>query len=163
MNTSDIKIRAIEITDNQAIATIVRTSLLDFGAAKPGTAYYDEATDDMYNLYQNPKNGYWVAEQNGIVLGGAGLLSNDDLPLDTVELSRLYLCAAARGKGIGKALLQHCCDMAKQNDFERIYLETMPELSIAVPLYERLGFQYLDKALGCSGHFGCNIWMAKQL
>jgi putative acetyltransferase len=44
-----------------------------------------------------------------------------------------------------------------------MYLETMPELTIAVPMYEKNGFQYLEAPLGNSGHFGCAIQMLKQL
>ena len=39
----------------------------------------------------------------------------------------------------------------------------MPELSIAVPMYEKFGFTYLSGPLGDSGHNGCNIWMMKEV
>jgi putative acetyltransferase len=35
----------------------------------------------------------------------------------------------------------------------------MPELKNALKVYEKLGFQYLDKPMGNSGHFGCDLWM----
>lgn len=44
-----------------------------------------------------------------------------------------------------------------------MYLETMPELKIAVPMYEKLGFTYLNEPQGNSGHGGCDIWMIKDL
>jgi putative acetyltransferase len=44
-----------------------------------------------------------------------------------------------------------------------MYLESMPELSTAVGLYEQLGFYYLKGPVGNSGHFGCGIWMMKEL
>ena len=39
----------------------------------------------------------------------------------------------------------------------------MPELDIAVGMYEKMGFKHLEKPLGNSGHFGCNLWMEKEL
>jgi putative acetyltransferase len=45
----------------------------------------------------------------------------------------------------------------------QVYLETMPELSNAVSMYEKLGYNRLTKSMGNSGHCGCNIWMLKNL
>jgi putative acetyltransferase len=39
----------------------------------------------------------------------------------------------------------------------------MPELTIAVPLYEKMGYTYLTESLGESGHFGCELYMLKEL
>jgi len=35
----------------------------------------------------------------------------------------------------------------------------MPELKNALKVYEKMGFRYLDKPMGNSGHFGCQLWM----
>jgi len=102
-----------------------------------------------------------VAEVNGEVLGGGGIFPTQGLPADTVELVKLYLLPAARGRGVGKALITHCFEAARANGYARVYLETTDELTQAIPLYERLGFTYLPEPLGNSGHFGCQIWMIK--
>jgi putative acetyltransferase len=44
-----------------------------------------------------------------------------------------------------------------------MYLETMPELRNAIGLYEKAGFTYLSGPMGNSGHFGCDLWMIKEL
>jgi len=75
----------------------------------------------------------------------------------------LYLSSAARGKGLGKLLIEKCFTAAKEMGYSKMYLETLPELNIAVPLYEKMGFTYLKAALGNSGHHGCDIWMIKDL
>jgi putative acetyltransferase len=54
-------------------------------------------------------------------------------------------------------------DWAKENGYQTVYLETMPELSKAVKVYEHFGFQYLDAPMGNSGHCGCDLWMSKSL
>jgi len=59
--------------------------------------------------------------------------------------------------------MQTCLDWAAAAGAEQVYLETMPELKIAVPMYEKLGFEYLDGPMGNSGHFGCAIQMIKRL
>jgi putative acetyltransferase len=160
----EMTIRPIAHGDNTALAHAVRATLTEFGAAKPGTAYYDEATDHLYELFnRTPRSVYFVAELNGEVLGGGGIFPTVGLPADTVELVKLYLLPPARGQGVGKALIDHCLQAAQTAGYARIYLETTEELTQAIPLYERLGFAYLPQALGNSGHFGCQIWMSKQL
>jgi putative acetyltransferase len=52
---------------------------------------------------------------------------------------------------------------AKEAGYEQVYLETLPELSNAVSMYEKLGYNRLPKSLGNSGHDGCSIWMLKNL
>jgi putative acetyltransferase len=39
----------------------------------------------------------------------------------------------------------------------------MPELGRAISLYEKAGFRMISAPLGRSGHFGCDIWMLKDL
>ncbi len=159
-----ITIRPIAPGDNVALARAVRDTLTEFGAAKPGTAYYDEATDHLYELFsQTPRSAYFVAEVNGEVLGGGGIFPTQGLPADTVELVKLYLLPAARGRGVGKALIMQCLEAARAHGYARLYLETTDELTQAIPLYERLGFTYLTAPLGDSGHFGCQIWMIKAV
>jgi putative acetyltransferase len=158
-----LDIRPIAVTDNKILAEIIRNALVEFNAAKPGTVYFDKETDHLYDSFILPNSKYFVALINGEVVGGAGIYPTANLPKDTCELVKLYLHKNARGKGIGKMLMLKCEEAAKAIGFSKIYLETMPELNIAVPLYEKMGYKYLGAALGNSGHCGCNIWMLKNL
>ena len=157
-------IRPIASGDAAALARVIRDTLSEFGAAKPGTAYYDASTDQLPELFaRTPRSAYFVAERGGEVLGGGGIFPTAGLPPDTVELVKLYLLPAARGLGVGRALIQHCLEAARAAGYARVYLETTQELTQAIPLYEKLGFTYLDHALGDSGHFGCQLWMIKAV
>jgi len=156
-------IRSLQKKDNKQLAVIIRSVLAEFKANKPGTVYYDPTTDDLFTLFQIPKAEYFVAAFDDKIIGGAGVYPTPNLPAGCCELVKLYLLPEARSKGIGKALIQECFTAAKQLGYTSIYLETMPELSTAVGLYEKLGFQYLQKPLGNSRHFGCSIWMLKNL
>lgn len=159
----EILIRLLEQKDNVAMAAVIRTVLSEFKANKPGTVYYDPTTDDLFGLFQKNKAAYFIVELNGEVLGGAGVYPTDNLPAGCCELVKLYLLNKARGKGLGRALIEKCFDKARELGYQSMYLESMPELNTAVGLYERCGFKYLDGPLGNSGHFGCDIWMIKNL
>ena len=104
-----------------------------------------------------------VVEMDGKVHGCGGIYPTQGLPQGYCELVKLYFDERIRGKGIGKKLINLCMETASKMGYHYMYLETMPELTIAVPLYEKLGFGYKDAALGNSGHCGCNMWMVKAL
>ena len=161
MNT--FSIRKIEPTDNEALAKIIRDALTEFKANKPGTVYFDDSTDHLYELFQQQEGVYHVAVFNEHVVGGAGIIHTNGLAADTCELVKLYLSPEVRGKGIGKALMERCLHAAKKAGYKKVYLETMPELIAAIPMYEQFGFTYLSGPLGNSGHTGCDIWMIKLL
>ena len=160
---STVNIRTIQPADNQALAVIVRNALAEFGANKPGTVYYDATTDALYELFKQQGSIYYVAEENGTLLGGAGIYPSPGLPTDTCELVKMYLSPAARGKGIGKLLIEKALAFATEAGYRNVYIETMPELRKAMSVYEKFGFTYLDGPLGNTGHFGCDIWMLKKL
>ncbi|MGZ3851564.1 MAG: GNAT family N-acetyltransferase [Flavisolibacter sp.] len=158
-----VNIRTIEEKDNIALAKLIRSTLKEFGANHPGTVYYDESTDRLFNVFRRTGSVYYVAELNGEIVGGGGIYPTDGLPPDTCELVKMYLYPQIRGIGLGSLLITMCIDFAKEKGYRNIYLETMPELKQALKTYEKLGFEYLDHSMGNSGHFGCELWMLKKL
>jgi putative acetyltransferase len=163
MITHGIDIRTIVPADNAAIATIIRNSLAEFGANKPGTVFFDPTTDALYQLFQTPGSIYFIATENDTVLGGAGIFPSDGLPAGVCELVKMYLSKENRGKGLGRFLIDKCLAAAREMGYQQVYLETMPELKKAVTVYEQFGFQYLNGPMGNTGHFGCDVWMMKKL
>jgi putative acetyltransferase len=159
----NITIRKIEFLDNKEVADVVRTSLAEFGLDKPGTVYFDDTTDHLYELFQHPGSFYFVAEQEGKIVGGAGIYPSDGLAQGTCELVKMYLRPAARGKGLGGMLIDKCLEIAKGFGYIHVYLETMPELKKAVSVYQKFGFEHLDGPLGNTGHYFCDVWMLKEL
>ena len=163
MITSDFIIREIKPEDNAHIAYVIRDVLFDFGAPKTGTAYEDKETDEMFETYQKEKSSYFVIEHDGKIIGGAGFAALDNFEGNVCELQKMYFLPIARGKGLGSKLISHCLSNAKVKGFEQCYLETMPYMKAARVLYKKNGFVNLDKPLGDTGHFSCNVWMLKDL
>jgi putative acetyltransferase len=159
----EVAIRPIAPSDNEPLARIIRAALEEFGAAKPGTVYFDPTTDALYQLFRTPRSCYFVAENKDGLLGGGGIFPTVGLPSDTCELVKMYLRPEARGLGLGRTLIEKSLEAAQETGFKKVYLETMPELKAALVAYEKLGFKYLDGPMGDSGHFGCGLWMLKEL
>lgn len=158
-----ISIEKIQPEDNQAIAFLIREVLTEFGANKPGTVFTDPTTDHLYQLFQNPKAHYFIAKDTGIIVGGCGIYPTLGLPEGCIELVKLYVSKSHRSIGLGKQLMEQSIHIAITEGYRELYLETLPELHIAVGLYEHLGFEYLDHPYGDSGHFACDLWMRKVL
>ncbi len=155
--------RPIRQEDNAAMAAIIRSVLTEFKANKPGTVYHDPTTDDLTTLFTAPGSAYRVLEVDGKLVGGSGIYPTEGLPAGCCELVKLYILPEARGKGYGRLLIHECFDIARRSGYQQVYLETLPELKMAMSLYQSCGFKYLGKPLGNSGHFGCDLWMLKDL
>jgi putative acetyltransferase len=158
-----IAFRHLAREDNKTIADLIRSVFREFGIARPGTVYFDPTTDDLFSLFSIAGSEYWIAEDDGKIIGGCGIYPTENLPEGCGELVKFYLNASYRGKGIGKQLMDISIESARKMGYRQLYLESLPELGRAIGLYERAGFKFIDYKMGDSGHFGCNIWMLKEL
>ena len=59
------------------------------------------------------------------------------------ELGKMAIAETHRGNGIGKLLLAHVIERARQMGVKRLYLETSTKLPNAIRLYESHGFTHL--------------------
>ena len=158
-----IKLRTIQKEDNVQLAQIIRDTLTEFKANKPGTVYYDETTDHLFELFQKPGSIYYVALMDDELVGGGGIYPSDGLPNGICELVKMYLLPEARGIGLGKRIIEECLAFAKENGYSQVYIESMPELENALKVYEKFGFKYISAPLGNTGHHGCEKWMLRSL
>jgi putative acetyltransferase len=163
MDRPNVKFRSLEEKDNREIAGIIRSVFREFRIDRPGTVYFDPATDNLFGLFSTPGSVYWVAEENGRMVGGCGIYPTPGLPEGCAELVKFYLLAPSRGKGTGRELMEKCFESARQMGYRQLYLESLPELNKAVSMYIKSGFKHISHSLGNSGHFGCNIWMMMDL
>lgn len=156
-------IREIEPRDNLQVKEVVQSVLIEMGVPKVGTAYEDISLNDMHAEYDRPRQAYFVVEEDGRIIGGAGIapLANGNGKI--CELQKMYFLPEIRGKGAGAEMMHKCLNFAKEEGFEKCYLETMPYMEHAKKLYARSGFTPLEGPLGDTGHYNCTVWMIKDL
>ena len=156
-------IREITPGDNLQVKEVIQSVLVEMGVPKVGTAYEDASLDNMYAEYDKPRQAYFVVEENGEIIGGAGIapLANGNGKI--CELQKMYFLSKIRGKGVGAEMMHKCLNFAKQEGFEKCYLETMPYMEHAKKLYARSGFTSLEGPLGDTGHYNCSVWMIRDL
>ena len=159
----NIIIRKINKEDDPFIAKIIKTALEEFDAAIEGTAYTDKETNAMFSAYTDDKSIYYVALLNDEIVAGCGINPLKEGENNICELQKMYMSPKARGKKIGKELILKCLDFAKKSGYDQCYLETFPNMVVAIELYKKNGFKILDHSLGNTCHYSCNVWMLKEL
>lgn len=157
------KIREITPDDNQALHALIHSTLEEFNVPEKGSARADTAIAHMYETYAIPRAYYMVAEEEGKIIGGAGIAPLRDGGAGICELQKMYMLPNVRGRGLGNILLKKCLEKAREFKYTGCYLETMPNMKTAQALYKKYGFQYLTAPLGCTGHHACPVWMFKAL
>jgi ribosomal protein S18 acetylase RimI-like enzyme len=85
-----------------------------------------------------PREGLWMAELDGTVVGGVTLR---DLGHGLARLGHLALQPEARGSGAGRRLVESVVEAARAAGYERVELLTFSALTEARALYRRIGFE----------------------
>ncbi len=88
---------------------------------------------------------YWVALDNGTIIGTIGVLVIDN---DVGILKKMMLKKEFRGKefGVSKKLLETAIGWCKENSISKIYLGTMSQFKAAQSFYTKNGFIQISKS-----------------
>jgi putative acetyltransferase len=141
MKTSyrDFLIRSWTPSDREAAAAIIRDVLAEYGLGWEPTGA-DRDVLEVEASYNAVGGEFWVIEQQGQLVGTSAYY-----PVErgekAVEIRKMYLSPAARGKGLGKYLLQELEKAIANQGFQEIWIETASVLKEAVKLYENNGYQ----------------------
>lgn len=87
---------------------------------------------------------FLVAEENGKILGYAGLIS----AADEGDITNVSVSKTSRQKGIGNSLLEGLLDRARSFELKKIFLEVRASNEAAIRLYEKNSFQQVGVRKG---------------
>jgi len=110
-------------------------------------AYLDEAfTEDQFSKeLANPASSFFFVKANDKIIGYTKVnlcpAQSDVHDPDSLEIARLYLLNEYIGLGLGKKLLEHPIDFAKQQEKKYIWLGVWEHNSRAIDFYEHNGFK----------------------
>lgn len=105
-----------------------------------------------------PHVRFFVAREGAEILGCAALKLYEDYG----EVKSFYVTEAARGRGVGAALIRQIEDTARDEGKTLLCLETGDKLEAAIRLYERHGF-IRCAVFGVYVENGTSIFMQKSL
>ncbi len=136
-----LAIRRATNADIPAIRAVLHAVRLEYGVLSEMGAT-DPDLDDIELGYFG-RGGYFevVEDGGGRVLGCAGLYP---LSQQRAELCKMYLERAARGRGLGKRLLENLLAAARRGRFREVWLETNSVLTEAITLYRKYGFEPVE-------------------
>jgi len=103
----------------------------------------------------------WIAEVNGVPAGSVFCVPDAGPPgLATARLRLLLVEPWARGLGLGRRLVAHCLDFARQAGYADIVLLTYDQLAAARRVYQGAGFtldsEHQEEAFG--QRMMCQTW-----
>lgn len=156
-------LRKVTPQDDTELASVIRSVLIELGVPKTGTAYADPEVDAMTAAYAKSRSAYFVVEEYGKVIGGGGIAPLQGGEPQVCELQKMYFLPEARGRGLGRQLMEKALLFAVENEFSLCYIETLPYMIAAQKLYRKMGFDYIEGPMGTTGHTNCNVWMTKSL
>ena len=92
-----------------------------------------------------------VAEAEGQVIGavtyiGPGKPKNACFEPEWPIMRMLVVSPAARGRGVGRLLVQECIGRARRDQAQVFALHTTPIMEVALSMYQRMGFAFHREA-----------------
>ena len=138
-----MKIRQATNADAEEVKHLVFGVLAEYGL-KGDPEGTDADLADIEANYLAPGGLFDVVEADDArIVGSVGLLPRGE---GICELRKMYLAREARGRGLGKVLLERALERARALGFRRVELETAGTLVEAINLYTRYGFRPVESA-----------------
>jgi L-amino acid N-acyltransferase YncA len=136
----DVSIRPATAADADAICTIYNQGIED-RIATLETELRTPAERRQWLAARASRHPVVTAVTDGQVVGWASLNSFNPRPAydHVVDLS-VYVERAWRGRGVGRALLEHVLGLARSHGYHKMVLATFPYNEAGLTLYRRMGF-----------------------
>ncbi|MDQ6769698.1 MAG: GNAT family N-acetyltransferase [Gemmatimonadota bacterium] len=154
---SSYTIRRCGPDDAAAIAALgARLFVQAYGPTHPepelsrylGSAYSVETISDA--IEREGSSVFVAKDSSGEPVAYAHMHETEEVPtgfegLAAFEIVRFYVDGACQGRGVGAALMSHCCDVALRAGADTIWLQVWSQAPWAVGFYRRMGFEIVGR------------------
>jgi GNAT superfamily N-acetyltransferase len=111
--------------------------------------------DPKADYYRPPRGAFLIAWSDTMPVGCVSLQC---LEPGLGEVKRLWVAAEARGRGLGRRLMEHIEDQASALGMTRLVLDTNAALTEAITLYRKTGWEQIPAYSG----FPATHWFGKS-
>lgn len=130
-----------------------RALLREYGSSIAGTVCaegFEEECSTVASVYAPPTGRFLLLR---IGNNSAGCIGLQACAAGVVEMKRLYVCPAYRGRGLGKQLVEAAIAKAWEMGSSALRLSTLPTMVVARHLYRSMGFVSVGSTSGnaCRG------------
>ena len=137
---ASLLIRRATNVDIPAIRAVLYTVRAEYGVLGDIAANDPDLDDLEANYFARGGLFEVIEDATPRIVGAAGLYP---LSPQRAELCKMYLERSARGRGLGRQLLENALAAARHTGFAEVWLETNSSLTDAIFLYRQYGFQPL--------------------
>ena len=129
---------------------------------------FENELASLPGCYASPKGIIYLAFAKGDYTNSADAIGcvairSREGKISEAELKRLYVRQRKRSKGTGKQLLNNAILFAKGMQYSSLFLETLPSMTSAKPLYESYGFEQTNNpGLAKDSKIECYQYLFKQ-
>jgi GNAT superfamily N-acetyltransferase len=140
----ELRIRDAGPEELDGLLEVVLDAYSQFGEFLP-PGFAGEYRQEVADVLSNPNTQVLVAEDGGVTAGTVafypeGGYYHESVPADWACLRTLAVLPECRGRGIGRALMEETIRRARALGRSRMLLHTLPFMSAARALHERVGF-----------------------
>ncbi len=129
----NLKIVPFQPQDQEAVKALILAGLVEHWGCLDPSKNPDLA--DIQTAYAGAT--FLVAWLDGRIVGTGALVPRS---AQVAEIVRMSVAAQVRRQGIGRALLEHLCERARQLGFGRLILETTATWHEVIKFYQQYGF-----------------------
>jgi ribosomal protein S18 acetylase RimI-like enzyme len=136
----DVEIREAEPEELAGVRRLVEEYVQALGIDL-GFQEIDAELGNLAAAYAPPEGRILVAVAGAEL---AGCVALRPLGPGTCEMKRLYVRPAFRGGGLGRRLAVAVIDKGRELGYERMRIDTLPQMTAARELYAALGFHEIE-------------------
>lgn len=136
-----VTIRTATVHDHPAVRDLTCAAYIDAGHLDPSSPYSQTLADIAAR-----QDGLWVAEVDGTVAGAVNIAAPGsdmaEIAYDNeLEFRMLAVHPDYQRRGVGRALVEHILQTARDHQLDRVALTTMASMTTAHAMYQAMGFQ----------------------
>jgi GNAT superfamily N-acetyltransferase len=137
MSEFSVEIRRADTSDASTVAKILYETFAEFESLYTVQGFAATTSNAEQVSARMQEGPVWIAMYKSQPVGTVASV----LKSNSVYMRGMAVLPAARGLGVGAALLRRVEQWASEQHCDRIFLSTTPFLSAAIALYEKSGFR----------------------